>query len=122
MDPKSPTKCRSSEIDSGYAWVVVVACMLSQLLIYGIVFSSGIFYDIFLEELGGSSAAVSLIASVNTALTYGLSKTLLQCIYDLWNVNVKVWVVNKAVVYMIVLYNLKAIAAIIKNTNVSSRS
>ncbi len=42
---------------------------------YGIVWTVGVFYVIFLEHIGGSKGAVALISSLNTAVFYSTGKT-----------------------------------------------
>ena len=59
-----------SRKDSNFGWLIVAASFLSHFFQYGIVWTVGVFYVIFLEHIGGSSGAVALISSLNTAMFY----------------------------------------------------
>ena len=61
----------SQQKDSNFGWLIVAASFLSHFFQYGIVWTVGVFYVIFLEHIGGSSGAVALISSLNTAIFYG---------------------------------------------------
>ena len=69
--------------DTGFAWIVLIASFMGHFFQYGIVWSVGYFYVIFLEHFDGSKAAVALIASLNTATYYciGMCK-FMQIIYS----------------------------------------
>ena len=56
--------------DTGFAWIVLIASFMEHFFQYGIVWTVGYFYVIFLEHFDGSKAAVALIASLNTATYY----------------------------------------------------
>ena len=59
-----------SRKDSNFGWLIVAASFFSHFFQYGIVWTVGVFYVIFLEHIGGSSGAVALISSLNTAMFY----------------------------------------------------
>ena len=59
-----------SRKDSNFGWLIVAASFLSHFFQYGIVWTVGVFYVIFLEHIRGSSGAVALISSLNTAMFY----------------------------------------------------
>lgn len=52
-------------------WIVVVFSFLAHVVIFGISWTSGIFYDIFKHEFHSDSSLTSLMASLNTAILYG---------------------------------------------------
>jgi len=59
-------------VDKGYAWIIVLAGFFSHMLQYGVVWTVGVFYVVFLENIEhNGSAQVSLVASLNTAVYYG---------------------------------------------------
>ena len=59
--------------DHGYAWVVMLLVMASQIIQYGVVWTVGVFYVIFLENVKNNGAAeVALISSLNTAISYAI--------------------------------------------------
>ncbi len=61
-----------SQPDTGYAWVILLASFVGHLLQYGVVWTVGVFYVVFLENLDHSgSGQVALISSLNTAVYYG---------------------------------------------------
>ena len=62
------------EKDSGYAWIVALSSFLCHTIQYGLTWTVGVFYVIFLEEIGGSVEAVALIASLNTAMYFFAGK------------------------------------------------
>ena len=65
--------------DHGYAWVVVVLVMVSQAIQYGVVWTVGVFYVIFLENVKNNGAAeVALISSLNTAMCYAMGSYWLE--------------------------------------------
>ena len=67
--------------DTGFAWIILIASFMGHFFQYGIVWTVGYFYVIFLEHFDGSKAAVALIASLNTATYYCIGMfTFLQII------------------------------------------
>jgi len=59
-------------VDKGYAWIIVLAGFFSHMLQYGVVWTVGVFYVVFLENIEhNGSAQVALVASLNTAVYYG---------------------------------------------------
>ena len=63
--------------DTGFAWIVLTASFMGHFFQYGIVWTVGYFYVIFLEHMNGSKAAVALIASLNTATYYCIGRYIL---------------------------------------------
>ena len=57
--------------DGGYGWVVLAASFCAHFFIYGVAWSVGVFYQIFIEHFDESSASIALITSMLTATTYG---------------------------------------------------
>ena len=57
--------------DGGYGWVIVTASLLAQVLQYGIVWTVGVFYVIFLDTIADSEPAAALVSSLNIAACYG---------------------------------------------------
>ena len=64
----------SSNRDSGYAWLVLMSSVLCMMIVFGISWTVGLFYVIFLEEFGGSKEAVALVSSLNTATLFFAGK------------------------------------------------
>ena len=62
------------DVDGPYAWVVALAAFFGHVFIFGILWSSGVFYDLFRELFDGPSWMLSLISTLSTAFTYGFSK------------------------------------------------
>ena len=72
IEVRKPSYSRGRR-DHGYAWVVVLLVMVSQVIQYGVVWTVGVFYVIFLENVKNNGAAeVALISSLNTAMSYGI--------------------------------------------------
>ena len=61
---------RKEEQDGGYGWINVFSSHLIHVIQYGLSWTVGIFYVIFLEEIGGSKKSVALVSSLNTATFY----------------------------------------------------
>ena len=57
-------------IDQGYAWVIVSTSFFAHIFQYGVVWTVGVFYAVFVEVFVGSKAAIALITSLNTAVYY----------------------------------------------------
>ncbi len=53
-----------------YGWVIVGACLLASMVVFGTSYAFGVFFDSLLEEFGRSQAAVSSIFGLQTALLY----------------------------------------------------
>ena len=78
IEVRKPSYSRGRR-DHGYAWVVVLLVMVSQVIQYGVVWTVGVFYVIFLENVKNNGAAeVALISSLNTAMCYGIGSYRLQ--------------------------------------------
>ena len=60
------------ELDSGRAWIVVVAAFLSMFVAFGIVYSFGAFFDSMAEDFGTGKGATALMFSITTAWYFGL--------------------------------------------------
>ena len=56
--------------DGGYGWVVVCASFIAHILEYGVVWTVGVFYVIFLDHFTESRTLLALIASLNTGSFY----------------------------------------------------
>jgi len=54
-----------------YGWVIVAACLLASMVVFGTSYAFGVFFDALLEEFDRSQAAVSAIFGLQTALLYG---------------------------------------------------
>ena len=66
---------RRARRDHGFAWVVAVAAMFSHMLQYGVVWTVGVFYVVFLENIKNNGAGeVAMISSLNTAVFYGVGQ------------------------------------------------
>jgi len=63
-----------TDVDGFYAWIIAMTSFFGHLMVYGILYSSGVFYEMFREIFDGSSSVFSLIASLSTAFTFGFSK------------------------------------------------
>ncbi|WP_101297345.1 MFS transporter [Halegenticoccus soli] len=53
-----------------YGWVVVVACFLGSLVVFGISYSFGVFFDRMLAEFGRSRGETSLVFAIQTFVVY----------------------------------------------------
>jgi len=72
-EESSGSAIQSSEQDKGYAFVVAMMSFMAHLLQYGVVWTVGVFYVVFKENLQDcSSGQVALISSLNTAVFYGI--------------------------------------------------
>lgn len=69
---------RYSEVDKGYAFVILTASFLAHVLQYGVVWTVGVFFAIFVEVFPENSGIVALISSLNTAFYYGAGKCNIQ--------------------------------------------
>lgn len=65
---------KPTKMDGGYGWIIVASSFLAHMLQYGIVWSVGVFYVLFLENIDGEQGAVALISSLNTATFYVTGK------------------------------------------------
>ena len=59
-----------SQQDGGYAYVIAIASFIGQILECGIVWTVGVFYEVFNDMFPGNSGAVALISSINTSAFY----------------------------------------------------
>ena len=53
--------------DGGWGWVVVGACFLIRVFLYGMTTTSGILYVVFLDEFNESKGATAIIGALITA-------------------------------------------------------
>ena len=53
-----------------YGWVVVVACFLASVTVFGTTYAFGVFYDVFIEAFDASPSRVALVFGLQTALLY----------------------------------------------------
>lgn len=54
-----------------YGWVVVVACFLASVVVFGTTYAFSVFYDPFVQAFHGSSTLLAVVFGVQTALIYG---------------------------------------------------
>ena len=59
-----------SQQDGGYAYVIVGAAFIGQILQAGIVLTVGVFHEVFNDIFPENSGAVALISSINTSAFY----------------------------------------------------
>lgn len=53
-----------------YGWVIVFACLLASMTVFGTTYAFGVFYDAFIEEFAVSRAVLAAVFGVQTALIY----------------------------------------------------
>ena len=53
-----------------YGWVVVVACFLASVTVFGTTYAFGVFYDVFIEAFDASRSRLAVVFGVQTALIY----------------------------------------------------
>lgn len=63
-------RSRLAETDVYYGWVVVAACFLGSLVVFGLSYSFGVFFEAMLAEFGRSRGDTSLVFSVHTFTLY----------------------------------------------------
>ena len=56
--------------DRGYAWVVCAASFFSHVAQCGVLYSMGMFYIVFRENMQGGSSAISLVSSINAGTAF----------------------------------------------------
>ena len=67
------TSSRGGRRDHGYAWVVMLLVLVNHVIQFGVTWTVGVFYVIFLENVKNNGAAeVALISSLNTAMCYAM--------------------------------------------------
>ncbi len=70
--PTTTMKPPYSQPDRGYAWLILLASFVGHVLQYGVVWTVGVFYVVFMEKLDQTdSGQVALISSLNMAACYG---------------------------------------------------
>ncbi len=72
---KSPLKSSSTKInykapDGGWGWVIVFGSFMISVLGDGFSYTSGIFYEKFLNVYGESEAITSMFSSIMTGMVY----------------------------------------------------
>ncbi|KAK2157874.1 hypothetical protein LSH36_183g01072 [Paralvinella palmiformis] len=67
------SSCIHTDVDGLYAWIIAMTSLFGHLMVYGVLYSSGVFYEMFREIFDGSSSVFSLIASLSTAFTLGFN-------------------------------------------------
>lgn len=53
-----------------YGWVVVVACLLASVVVFGTTYAFAVFYDSFVETFESSATLLAVVFGVQTALIY----------------------------------------------------
>lgn len=53
-----------------YGWVVVVACFLASVVVFGTTYAFGVFYDAFLEAFDAPRSMLALVFGLQSALIY----------------------------------------------------
>ena len=56
--------------DTGYAWVTVIASFLAQTVQHGIVWTVGVYNEVFITEFAGTSGEIALVGSLNNFSFY----------------------------------------------------
>ncbi|XP_064619207.1 monocarboxylate transporter 13-like isoform X2 [Lineus longissimus] len=57
-------------VETPYSWAVMVATFIGQVMIYGISWTVGVYFVIFLDVFQQGKGATSWVGSINTACTY----------------------------------------------------
>ncbi|XP_071084888.1 monocarboxylate transporter 13-like isoform X1 [Haliotis cracherodii] len=60
----------SSDIDRGWAWLVVASSFLTHTLTYGVAWSTGVYNTIFIDAFGDSKTVTAWAGSLTTASMY----------------------------------------------------
>lgn len=71
----------SSDIDRGWAWLVVASSFLTHTLTYGVAWSTGVYNTIFIDAFGDSKTVTAWAGSLTTASMYaaGEAKSAAYC-------------------------------------------
>lgn len=64
-------RSRLADADVYYGWFVVVACLFTSTVTFGIIFSFSVFFGHIAEEFGQSYASTSVIFGLQSVVTYG---------------------------------------------------
>lgn len=59
---------RNRDVD--HRWIVVVACFIGSMVVYGISYSFGVFFDPLLTEFGANRGRTSLVFGLHTFMLY----------------------------------------------------
>ena len=74
-DTKMPRQARSnSDVDGGWAWVILMTSFLSLMMVCGALYSVSVFNVIFLEVFETSKAQTSFVGSVLIGLIAFMGK------------------------------------------------
>ena len=57
-----------------YKWLVLLVCFMQQLLLSSVMSAVGVFYVIFIQNLGGSSSLISLASSICISVNFAIGK------------------------------------------------
>lgn len=63
-----------------YGWVIVFACMLASIAVFGTTYAFGVFYDALLDEFAVSRTVLAVVFGLQTALIYVTGVAAGQCI------------------------------------------
>ena len=64
--------------EGGYGWVVVAASFVTHAITGGVLYSMGIFYIMFKENLEGESSVIALVPSIFSSCSFALGKNLIN--------------------------------------------
>jgi len=53
-----------------YGWVIVAACFLASVVVFGTTYAFGVFYDVFLEAFEGSASEIAAVFGLQTGVLY----------------------------------------------------
>ena len=70
-----------TEQDRGYAYVIAIASFLGHVLQFGVVWTVGVFYEVFIELFPENSGKVAFISSINTATFYLVGEMIVLFMY-----------------------------------------
>ena len=63
-----------SPVDSGYAWIILLASFLAHVIQFGFSYSVGVWYTAFIEEYDIGRQYVALISSLHIASFFAAGK------------------------------------------------
>jgi hypothetical protein len=70
-EPEDPEQEETEpSVETPYSWAVMVATFIGQVMIYGISWTVGVYFVIFLDVFQQGKGATSWVGSINTACTY----------------------------------------------------
>lgn len=53
-----------------YGWVIVAACFLASVTVFGTTYAFGVFYEVFIEAFDASRSRLAVVFGIQTALIY----------------------------------------------------